>query len=205
LPLLIQLDLGALPAELAGRYGSGVLQLFHCAEVACSAEGAWEAFSDLASLVRVVPAGSVVPSTAPAAGFPPSAIVGWERFDDRPDPEDHELAGLAAAYDLDLRTVTLRCPEVGVAATVALDDLEVDDIARAAEGDKLAGWPSWVQARGYPDCPTCGETMQVVFQLASEDHVPFAFGDTAFGETGIGHVTQCPTHLRTVAFAWSAS
>ena len=202
LPLLLQLDLGALPAELAGRYGSGLLQLFACDQDACAAEGAWAAFSDVASLVRVVPASerSVAPSTAPAAGFPASAIVGWERFDDQPDPEDHELAGLTAAYDVDLRTVTLRCPEVGVQATVPLDDLEVDDIARAAEGDKLAGWPSWVQARDYPNCPTCGEAMRVVFQLASDDHLSFGFGDT-----GIGHVTQCPTHLRTVAFAWSAS
>lgn len=200
LQLLVQLDLGALPGELAGRYGEGVLQLFYCVDHDCSQDDAWEAFSDVASLVRVVPAGDLGPAPGLGAALPPSAILGWERFDDVPDPEDHEPTGLSATYDFTLRTVTLRCPEVGLDATLDLDDLGVEDIAQAAEGDKLAGWPSWVQARDYPDCPRCGETMQVVFQVASEDHVPFMFGDT-----GIGHVTQCPTHLRTVAFAWSAS
>jgi hypothetical protein len=201
LQLFVQLDLGELPGELDGRFGEDILQLFYCVDDDCPGDGAWEAFSDVASLVRVVPpTGGLAPASEPDPAFRPLAITGWEPFDDAPDPEDHELAGLSAAYDFALRTVTLRCPEVGLQATLALDDLGVEEIAQAAGGDKLAGWPSWVQFRDYPHCPTCGRTMRVVFQLDSEDHVPFMFGDT-----GVGHITQCPTHPTTVAFAWSGS
>lgn len=200
LQLLVQLDLGELPDDLDGRHGEGVLQLFYCVDDDCLGEGAWEAFSDVASLVRVVPADALAPAGVPDPAYPPATILGWERFDDAPDPEDHELAGLSASYDFRLRTVTLRCREVGLQATLALDDLGVEEIAQAGEKDKLAGWPSWVQFRDYPDCPTCGRTMRLVFQLDSEDHVPFTFGDA-----GIGHITQCPTHPTTVAFAWSST
>ena len=40
--------------------------------------------------------------------------------------------------------------------------------------------------------------MALVFQVDSEDHVPFMFGDT-----GCGHVTQCPDHKDVVAFGWA--
>ncbi|HEV7760537.1 MAG TPA: DUF1963 domain-containing protein [Acidimicrobiales bacterium] len=213
LQLFVQLDLGELPAELEGRYGEGVLQLFYCVggpEVddhpECIGEDGWAPFSDAASLVRVVPGDPLAPVGAPddgadgADGFAAAAIVGWERFDDLPDPEDHDLAGLWRAYDADLRTVSVRCPEVGLEATVGLDDLDVDDIAQAAGQDKLAGWPRWDQGREYPACPTCGATMRLVLQLDSEDHVPFMFGDL-----GIGHVTQCPVHHDVVAFGWAGS
>ena len=39
-----------------------------------------------------------------------------------------------------------------------------------------------------------------IFQLDSEDHVPFMFGDV-----GTGHITQCPEHLEVVAFGWACS
>jgi hypothetical protein len=217
LRLFVQLDLGELPAELEGRYGEGVLQLFYCVggpEVdghpECIGEDGWAPFSDVASLVRVVPGATLAPAGSPdggagspddgTEGFDAAAIVGWERFDDLPDPEDHDLAGLWRTYDADLRTVSVRCPEVGLEATVGLDDLDVDDIAQAAGQDKLAGWPRWDQGREYPACPTCGATMRLVLQLDSEDHVPFMFGDL-----GTGHITQCPVHHDVVAFGWAGS
>jgi hypothetical protein len=206
LRLFVQLDLAELPAELAGRHGEGVLQFFYCAggdgRPECSGDDGWVPFSDRVSLVRIVPTGELAPaeSAGDVEPLPPSTIVGWERFDDVPDPEDHDLAGLAASYDFALRTVTLRCPEVGLDVTLGLDDLAVEDIARAAEGDKLGGWPSWIQGREYPACPTCGETMQLVLQLDSDDNVPHMWGDA-----GIGHITQCPTHLDVVAFGWACS
>ena len=62
LQLLVQVDLDRVPGDL---HGSGVLQLFYCVgrdpggtddgHVECWAEGAWQPFSDEASLVRVVP------------------------------------------------------------------------------------------------------------------------------------------------------
>lgn len=207
LQLFVQLDLAALPDELGGRHGDGVLQLFSCGGglddadgPECYGDGGWEPFSNEVSLVRVVPAGALAPTTVVGEVLRASTIGGWERFDDRPDPEDHDLAGLTASYDMRLRTVTLRCPEVGLNATVGLDDLGVEEIARAAEKDKLGGWPLWGQGREYPACPACSEPMQLVLQLDSDDNVPFMFGDM-----GIGHITQCPTHLDVVTFAWAGS
>jgi hypothetical protein len=42
--------------------------------------------------------------------------------------------------------------------------------------------------------------MRHVFQLDSEDHLPFLFGDA-----GTGHLTQCPQHHEVVAFGWACS
>jgi hypothetical protein len=215
LQLFVQLDLDDLPDELDGRFGPGVLQLFYCVggpatgdHPECIGEEAWAPFSDVASLVRVVPGGAeaLAPAGSPADvadvadGFAAAAIVGWERFDDLPDPEDHDLLGLWRTYDHDLRTLSVRCPEVGLEATVGLDDLDIEDIAHAAARDKLAGWPHWDQGREYPACPTCDATMRLVLQLDSEDHLPFTFGDL-----GIGHITQCPVHHDVVAFGWACS
>jgi hypothetical protein len=67
-------------------------------------------------------------------------------------------------------------------------------------GDKLAGWPAWVQGVEYPRCPLCEETMGLVFQIESEGHVPFRFGDS-----GTGHITRCRTHPNLVAFSWACA
>jgi uncharacterized protein YwqG len=212
LRLFVQLDLGALPHELGERFGSGVLQLFYCVDQdddavsgsdrECFQDEAWAPFSDVASRVRIVPRDALhPPDPSPGSdGLPAAAIVGWDRFDDLPDPEDHSAAGLAVAYDFGTRTASLRCDEVGLAASIGIDDLPVEDIAEAADGDKLAGWPYWVQGSEYPTCPHCGTSMQLVVQITSEGNVPFMFGDM-----GVGHITQCPTHHDTVAFAWACS
>lgn len=206
LQLFVQLDLGTLPTS---EFGRGVLQLFYCigqrpqaapdGHPDCWAEGAWAPFSNEASLVRVVPAsaltGSAV-STDPM--FPAATIVGWEPFDDVPDAEDHASCGLERKYDFSSRTVTLRAPSVGLDSTIGIDELEIDDVVSAAERDKLGGWPRWIQGAEYPSCPACGARMRLVFQLDSEDHVPYMFGDC-----GIGHITQCPDHHDVVAFGWA--
>ncbi|MDJ0556950.1 MAG: hypothetical protein QNJ68_21390 [Microcoleaceae cyanobacterium MO_207.B10] len=40
--------------------------------------------------------------------------------------------------------------------------------------------------------------MQLVFQVDSNDNLPFMFGDV-----GCGHITQCKDHKNIVAFAWA--
>ena len=208
LQLLVQVDLDRVPGDL---HGSGVLQLFYCVgrdpggtddgHVECWAEGAWQPFSDEASLVRVVPRADLhVHAAGGRHGFPAASIVAWEGFLDLPDPEDHEDAGLHAAYDFKQRLVTLQCPRAEVDATLGIDELPVEDIASAADKDKLGGWPFWVQGPEYPSCPTCGDRMRLVLQLDSEDHVPYMFGDG-----GVGHITQCSAHPHVVAFGWACS
>ena len=54
LQLFLQLNLGALPAELGSTFGTGLLQLFYCTNEACAGEGGWEPFADDLTRVRVV-------------------------------------------------------------------------------------------------------------------------------------------------------
>jgi uncharacterized protein YwqG len=86
-------------------------------------------------------------------------------------------------------------------------DLEAQDddgrelaetISAAAAGDKLGGWPHWIQGVEYPSCPRCAARMALVFQLDSNDNLDFMFGDA-----GVAHVTQCPQHPDVVALAWA--
>ena len=206
LQLFVQLDLAALPTM---EYGTGVLQLFYCVgqrhrdkpdgHPECWADGAWAPFSNEASLVRVLPVDSLtIAATSTDSSWPEVSIVGWDPLDDVPDPEDHASCGLECRYDVATQTVTLRCPTVGVASTIGIDDLAVEDIASAAERDKLGGWPSWIQGADYPNCPTCYQPMRLVLQVDSDDHIPYMFGDSR-----IGHITQCAEHQDVVAFGWA--
>ena len=201
LQLFLQLDLGELPAELGQRFGTGLLQLFYCTREECQGSGGWEPFADDLSRVRVVrPSGPGLGTAASdqVGSFPPKRIVGWSLFTDLPMPEEHGELGLAYTYDFNAGTLRLQCPEVGLDLTQAMNDLAAEGIAVSELGDKLGGWPAWVQGIEYPTCPRCGRRMEHVFQVDSEDNVPFMFGDV-----GCGHVTQCPEHKEVVAFGWA--
>jgi uncharacterized protein YwqG len=201
LPLFLQLDLGELPGELGRRFGTGLLQLFYCTRDECQGYGGWEPFADDLSRVRVVqPNGPGLNPPLPHqdASFPPRRIVGWKRFTDLPKPEEHRELGLKYTYDHKAGTVRLECPALGLVFDKIKDDYLAENIANSKLGDKLAGWPAWVQNVEYPDCPRCGRRMAHVFQVDSEDNVPFMFGDA-----GCGHITQCPHHKGVVAFGWA--
>jgi uncharacterized protein YwqG len=197
----MQLDLARLPPELESRFGSGLLQFFFCTEC----DGGWscEAF-DKSQLVRVVhgisgPTSQELPPEVEL--FPPRTIVGWEPVVDLPETPDHERLGIKYTNDFKAKTVRIECPEVGLDTVLAFDeggdDVE-EMIGSARGGDKLAGWPAWVQDVEYPKCPLCRGRMQVVFQLDSEDNVPYMWGDV-----GTGHIVQCPEHRDVLAFAWA--
>lgn len=197
----LQLDLGDLPAELGQPFGTGLLQLFYCTREDCQGFGGWEPFADDLSRVRVVqPSGrgveAAVPEQDPA--FPAKRIVGWTRFTDLPGPQEHDEIGLKYTYDFKAGTLRLECPELGFDHTSPMNACPAEEVATAALGDKLGGWPAWVQGVEYPSCPRCRRRMALVFQVDSEDNVPFMFGDV-----GCGHVTQCPEHKEVVAFGWA--
>jgi hypothetical protein len=162
LPLLVQLDLARLPAELAGRCGSGLLQLFYCTRDDCGG-ASWQPFDDEVSCVRVVqPAGrGFDPSEEQReALLPARRIVGWEAFLDEPEPGEHEALGLSYDFDFAAWTVTIDCPEVGLAGEVVADQSVPEAVGDCKGGDKLAGWPNWVQGVEYPACPRCGKRME---------------------------------------------
>ena len=66
------------------------------------------------------------------------------------------------------------------------------------QGDKLAGWPAWIQYVAYPRCRQCGLWMWFVFQIDSQCNLWHMFGDN-----GCGHITQCPDHRDELAFVWA--
>jgi Domain of unknown function (DUF1963) len=181
--LFVQLNLQTLPPELGDRLGTGLLQLFYCTnnnEVICErdCEG-WAPFSSI-HLARLIPIQGEPHTLEPKSviGFPAQQIIGWEMTDDYP--------GWSEALEGDL--------------PLSLSD---DEWTRLGEsfprsGDKLAGWPHWVQGVEYPNCPICEAPMELVLQLDSNDHLPYMFGDV-----GCGHITQCPTHKDQLGFGWA--
>lgn len=180
--LFLQLNLNELPAPLESMYGNGLLQLFYCtnAKLMCDVQcEAWGPFSK-SVLVRIVrPEGAAHAKTPPRLEdpFPPKLIVGWEEVVDYPSWDEGQDLGI----------------ELDEAEWVKLDEARYP-----RPGDKLAGWPYWVQSIEYPNCPTCGEAMRFVFQIDSNDNLPYMFGDV-----GCGHITQCEAHKSEVAFAWA--
>ena len=182
LQLLVQLNTASLPEAVRGEYGEGLIQLFYCTSQDPLCEVDCEAFFPFAESVvaRLVVSEGVPEAVAPeiADAFPPRRIVDWEAFDDYPSGEE----------------ATSRLG-------VELTDEEWDAAWEGTQyGDKLGGWPGWVQGVEYPACPRCGQEMRLVFQVDSDDHLPIVFGDM-----GTGHLTQCPEHKDVLAFGWACT
>lgn len=174
---LVQLDLAALP-DGAPVKGAGLLQLFYCSTDDGRCE-TWAPFSGT-HVVRLL-SGPTEPAAHPPAvePYPRKRIVGWQEIVDYPDPEEPAWIE-RTAHGLDA------------------DDDDDDDDDGAEDGDKLGGWPAWVQGVEYPSCRECGATMELVLQVDSNDNLPIMFGDV-----GCGHVTQCPAHPHVLAFGWA--
>lgn len=184
MPLFLQLNLAELPAALRGEFGDGLLQLFYCTNGDASCESECDTFFPFTEgkFARVIlPDADAPPSAIPdtIALFPEQRIIGWEEIEDYPDSEE--------------------ALEQGIEYT----DCEWEQLVEADfphSGDKLSGWPHWIQGIEYPRCRLCQTPMQLVFQLDSNDHLSFMFGDM-----GCGHLTQCPEHKTEVTFAWACS
>lgn len=193
---LLQLELTALPRRPAG---DGLLQLFYCGkDDGCST---WEPFSGT-QLVRLV--NGDLKHRSPAEGSveqPLRTIVGWDPVDDYPGTQEMEELGLRFDYDFRSKKVHVTCQEVGFdEANLDMEIYTAEAVTSARTGDKLFGWPHWVQGAEYPACPECGTRMELVFQVDSEQGVEIMFGDV-----GVGHITQCPNHPGALAFGWACS
>jgi|CXWL01.1.fsa_nt_gi uncharacterized protein YwqG len=208
--MFLQLNLGKLPPPYESEFGDGLLQLFYCVRDEDHDHADledWAAFDHKTKLARVIPAGASGALAAPldvGLNVAPLAIVDWRRSEEAPNPEEAAEHGLETVLDRsDARNPRTKfvCQALGI-DTGWLSEKDQTQIYEhdmaPAFGDKLGGWPGWVQGVEYPSCPTCGRRMWLVFQIDSEDHVPFMFGDV-----GCGHITQCPQHKDVVTFAWA--
>lgn len=182
LALCLQLDLDRLPATTKSRWGRGVLQVFYCwnsdplCEVVTEAyfaqSGVAKPKSKLARVLRA-DAELVTPAALPdlPRAIAPKRIVGWEPVEEM--PSSAELEG-----DLDALAA-----EAGLSSDAYYEGAN-------CHADKLGGWPAWIQAVEYSDCPICHEAMDnFVFQLVSD-----GVTDCSFCGDGVAYVVQCPEH-----------
>lgn len=192
----LQFPLSSLPPGTA--HGEGILQLFYCStdDGACET---WWPFSGT-HLVRLLTAPSaVVAHPLNLRPMRPRAVTGWTELVDYPHPEEHPSLGLTYDYDFQRKRVSVSAPSFGIEVRdLGFDAAET--IGDAVQGDKLGGWPAWVQSVEYPACTVCGREMALVFQLDSENNV-----DHMFGDAGCGHITQCREHPEVLAFGWACS
>jgi hypothetical protein len=181
--LFIQLNSAHLPQEAGQPFGDGFLQVFYCTNKETSCETECEAFFPFSqsTLVRVLDftraqtQGSI---DNPVNGaFPEKAITGWEVQADYPNGEELDELGCSLSDE------QFEC---------------LSEMGYPLPKDKLLGWPFWVQGVEYPECPDCGKRMNLIFQIDSEDNLPYMFGDV-----GCAHITQCATHKDRMAIAWA--
>jgi uncharacterized protein YwqG len=203
LKLFVQINLDELPPDdTRGTFGKGLLQFFFCTgseDGQCDAR-TYEPFGK-GKLVRVVQPegpGQAAPRL-PRGALPSKRIVDWRRVEDHPNSQEHEELGLSYKFDHQHRTARIDCPSLALVFENAGEEAP-EAISDAATGDKLGGWPAWVQGAAYPNCPRCGKRMRLVFQLDSNDNLPFMFGDV-----GCGQIMQCPEHHDVVTFIWDCS
>lgn len=183
LQLFLQLDLSELPERKSDR----LLQLFYCTSTDPLCESDLEAFFAFSEAVtsRIIhvqkPSQIIQPELEGL--FPEKRILSWEAVDDFPHYEDYELLGIDSDLDDDV-----------------YDLMEERGLGIPLQGDKLFGWPYWVQSNEYPSDRNTGSQMELVFQFDSEVNLPYMFGDA-----GIGHLTQSPDNKQELAFGWACT
>ena len=164
-----------------------LIQLFYCINQNPHCEVECEAYLPFSK--SVVARTVELPANKPdkertAAGsskqFPEKNIADWIRYDDYPDWQEMQ-AGDAQLNELEVEV------------------LEAQESLNPKAADKLGGWPYWVQGVEYPVCPECRIQMQMIFQLDSNHHLPYMFGDS-----GIAHLHQCRLHKNILAFGWAS-
>jgi predicted DNA-binding WGR domain protein/uncharacterized protein YwqG len=207
LQLLLQLNLEQIPQDLQGQFGEGLIQVFYCTDQICEREGSneqsyiWQAFSNRHFLRLISPHSSLSGSVQiPETYFPAKTILGWELQADVPSAQEWERYGIEIDYDFsDDFEARVSCPEFDI--SFSTDEEEIEEyVGEAITGDKFFGYPRWVQGIEYPTCPKCQTEMEFVFQIDSENNLPYMFGDA-----GIAHVTQCKEHKDILALAWACS
>ncbi len=181
--LFLQLNLEDLPIQKE----SGLIQLFYCTNEEPHCESDLEAFFPFSKAtecrkikieeksVEIIPLIDEI--------YEEKQIINWLPKDDYPHFEEFESLGLNLEIEDEI-----------------YDLMEERQIGLTIQDDKLFGWPYWVQSEEYPTDRKSGTTMTLIFQLASEDHLPYMFGDA-----GIGHLTQSPDDSNELGFGWACS
>ncbi len=194
LQLFLQLNLSEMPDRRSYWPATGFLQVFYCTteDTYCQEAGA-DMFSPFGKFQRtrvVTPTGSsrAYEESPVEIPLPSKTITGWK-----------EVADYPASSELDLRFEGLLNEEESTHLFDLATGFDKDESINVIS-DKLAGWPMWLQDPGYPDCPECGEEMDYIFQIASEDNLDYMFGDC-----GIAMIFQCKKDPHLLGFSWAGS
>jgi len=172
LTFFVQVDLDRVPAAAREDFGPGLLQLFHC--TACHPVRPL-ARDDGVRIVDATGGGTAVRAPQGVRVFPCRPVTGWADA-----PGD------------------LPCREGDGSALLPEERAVVPSLNR--QGDKLGGWPGWVQDPDHPRCPQGDHRLdRMVLQIDSGRGVPYTWGDN-----GVGFVLQCPHHRDRVAFTWQS-
>ncbi len=181
--LFLQLNLSELPEKSE----EGLIQLFYCTNSQPLCESDLEAYFPFSKSVncRKVVIENESAEIQPDINeiFDEKIIVDWNPVDDYPHFEEYSDLGI----DLDLEDEVYEMMEEKKKGLPIIKD-------------KLFGWPYWVQSVEYPFDRNTNRQMELLFQLDSEDHLPYMFGDC-----GIGYFTQSPDNKGELAFGWACS
>jgi hypothetical protein len=93
---------------------------------------------------------------------------------------------------------------LGIEVTDEEQDL-FDGFGLIETGDKVGGWPDWIQGSVSMACSACGRSMQHIFQFEPHIHLNYSFGQEFFYrpvDWGCGWLFQCPGHKDRLAFTW---
>jgi len=185
----LQLNSNENPNDLKSIFGDGLLQLFYCTEndgFCPKSDDQYSAFS-ASHCVRLINIDylhkEIFSAPSPQEEFVVfclkefecKLISGWKEEKDFPSQSE--------------------CFDLGID-----DDIyeNIEESMMVKSGEKLSGWPLWVQDLEYPSCPICNKRMEFIFQVDSEVNIKFMFGDV-----GCGQITQCTNHKEVLAFGWA--
>jgi hypothetical protein len=186
MPLWLQLDLKSLPddskALLPETLHRGLLQFFYCTREDCECADCGAFPANTVVRVHAIDGREFLRDADPA-DHPAQLILGWGVRAEIPGDGEYPVDAAEGITEADIGEFYSRPGALSSSLP--------------SDKDKLLGWPDWVQGVWYPDCPECGKPMAYLFQIASNDHVEFMFGDS-----GVGHVFLCPTHLKRATFVW---
>lgn len=182
--LFLQLNLQELPE----RKENGITQVFYCTNSEPLCEVDLEAFLPFAESVvcrRITENGpSIELKPKLKEVFSENLITGWDKQDDYPHFEEWERLGIEFdPYDDEV-----------------FELMDIREQGLAIAGDKLFGWPFWVQSVEYPNDRNTNKQMTHFFQIDSEVNIPYMFGDV-----GTGHLTISPDDNNELAFGWACS
>lgn len=203
LHLLLQLNLDNLPKELGENFGSGLLQFFFCTRDDCLPSGFGSECSPTALLRIVQPVEKKLGTTVPRfnddnpRAFSAKTIRGWRKQDDRPTNKEYEESAVNVTNWFDRgidQWLQVTHAPLAIKGDVAYDDFK--QLHDCYEGDKLAGWPCWVQGRAYPRCSICDQPMRThLFTITFGNNLSYSPGD---GDKC--YIFQCSNHKNVLAF-----